>query len=283
MSIRNKLSDKKTKLAKTKTRIKNHPANVTDYADGSFLSVDIEIITPNPEQPRRYFKPEALEELSQSIKQRGVLQPVIIRKGNDGKVVLIAGERRFRAAKMAGLEKIPAILSTGNPLEIAIIENLQRENLSPIEEAEALDKLMKEFDYTQEQLAKAIGKARSTITEILSINKIPDNIREECRTSDIPKSHLIEVAKQKTPKQMNSLLREIKDDGLKTSHIRQKTRPKTAPALPQKAPADIALECINKLVEAILKIDFDSMKKTEKKRISKALEELTEVMGEKGI
>lgn len=283
MSIRDKLANKKSKLAGTKEKTKDHPANVSDYDEGSMLSVDIDLITPNPEQPRHYFNPESLAELSQSIKQKGVLQPVIIRKGDDGKVLLIAGERRYRAAKMAGLKKIPAILSKGNPLEIAIIENLQRENLSPIEEAEALARLMKEFKYTQEQLAEVVGKARSTITEILSINRIPDNLRELCRTSDIPKSHLIEVAKQETPRLMKALLNDIENNDLKTSHLRQKTRPKLSAVLPEKAAVDIALDRINKLVEAILKIDFDSMNKAEKKKISKALEELNDALGEKGI
>lgn len=281
MSIRDKLANKKTKLARTKEKTKDHPANVSDYDEGSMMSVDIDLITPNPEQPRHYFNPDTLEELSQSIKQKGVLQPVIIRKGNDGKVLLIAGERRFRAAKMAGLEKIPAILSKGNPLEIAIIENLQRENLSPIEEAEALKRLMNEFDYTQDQLAKVVGKARSTITEILSLNRIPKDLREECRTSDIPKSHLIEVAKQETPALMRSLLNDIENHDLKTSHIRQQTRPqKEAPA---RSLAVIAVEQINRLINSISKVDLKSIDKDEKKQLSKALKELIKTLEKQGL
>lgn len=281
MSIRKKLSDKKSKLARTKIKSSDHPANVTDYEDGSFLTVDMQIIEPNPNQPRQFFNSETLAELSESIKQKGVLQPVIIRKGNDGKVFLIAGERRYRAAKMAGLEKIPAILSKGNPLEIAIIENLQRENLSPIEEAEALARMINEFKYTQEQLAKVIGKARSTVTEILSLNKIPEELREKCRTSDIPKSHLIEVAKQKNPDLMSSLLNDIESEDMKTSHIRQKTRPVKEPA--KRSPVIIAVEQINRIIHSIAKVDLTAIDKDEKKQLTKALKELVKLLEKQGL
>lgn len=281
-SIRDKLANKKTKLASTKEKTKDHPANVSDYDEGSMMSVDIDLITPNPDQPRHYFNPDSLKELSQSIKQKGVLQPVIIRKGNDGKVLLIAGERRYRAAKMAGLEKIPAILSKGNPLEIAIIENLQRENLSPIEEAEALERLMKDFDYTQEQLAKVIGKARSTVTEILSLNKLPENLREKCRASDAyPKRLLIEVSKQKSTRDMTSLFNKINKDNLDSDTVRSITRTKNE--TPKRSPAEIALEQINNLIISILRFDLKTFDKDEKKQLSKALNELINVLEKKGL
>lgn len=282
MNLREKLASKKTKLAVTKEKIKDHPANISDYEDGSMLSVDIELITPNPDQPRHYFNPETLEELSQSIKQKGVLQPVIIRKGNDGQVLLIAGERRYRAAKMAGLKKIPAILSKGNPLEIAIIENLQRENLSPIEEAEALARLMKEFEYTQEQLAKVIGKGRSTIAEILSLNKLPDDLRDQCRESDkYPRRLLLEVSKQKSESDMTSLFDKINNDNLDSKTVRSITRNK--PETPRKSHAEVALEQVHKLINSILKVDLKTIDKDEKKQLSKALKELTKTWEKQGL
>lgn len=282
MNLREKLASKKTKLAVTKEKIKDHPANISDYEDGSMLSVDIELITPNPDQPRHYFNPDTLEELSQSIKQKGVLQPVIIRKGNDGQVLLIAGERRYRAAKMAGLKKIPAILSKGNPLEIAIIENLQRENLSPIEEAEALARLMKEFEYTQEQLAKVIGKGRSTIAEILSLNKLPDDLRDQCRESDkYPRRLLLEVSKQKSESDMTSLFDKINNDNLDSKTVRSITRNK--PETPRKSHAEVALEQVHKLINSILKVDLKTIDKDEKKQLSKALKELTKTWEKQGL
>lgn len=282
MNLREKLASKKTKLAVTKEKIKDHPANISDYEDGSMLRVDIELITPNPDQPRHYFNPDTLEELSQSIKQKGVLQPVIIRKGNDGKVLLIAGERRYRAAKMAGLKKIPAILSKGNPLEIAIIENLQRENLSPIEEAEALERLMKEFNYTQEQLAKVIGKGRSTITEILSLNKLPDDLRDQCRESDkYPRRLLLEVSKQKSASDMTSLFDKINNDNLDTKTVRSITRNKQE--IPRKSHTEIALEQVHKLINSILKVDLKTIDKDEKKQLSKALKELIKTWEKQGL
>ena len=184
-SIRKKLAGKKTKLAATQKKEADHPASLNNFTDGSFYQIEINLIEPDPNQPRQYFDPEALAELSESIKQKGVLQPVIIRRDKDGKIWLVARERRFRAAKMAGLEKIPAILTTGNPAEISLIENIQRENLNPIEEAQAMDRMVKEYKYTQEQLAQVIGKARTTITQTLSLNKLPDEIKTQCPREDI--------------------------------------------------------------------------------------------------
>lgn len=185
MSIRKKLAEKKTKLSAPRERLEDHPVRLHDYKDGDFYNVDLDMILPSPNQPRKYFDPVSLNELSQSIKQKGVLQPVIIRKGDNNKFYLVAGERRFRAAKKAGLEKIPSVFTTGNATEIALIENLQREDLNPIDEAEALKQMMEEYNYTQDQIAKIIGKAKSTISEALSLNRFPDSIKKKVRRADI--------------------------------------------------------------------------------------------------
>ena len=143
--LKDKLAQAKTKLAIPKETLEDHPANLNNYQESAFYNVDIELIKPNPHQPRKFFDPDSLAELAQSIKEKGVLQPVIIRKDKTGQIHLVAGERRLRAAKNAGLEKIPAILTSGNPMEISLIENLQRDNLRPIEEAEALGRMMEEY------------------------------------------------------------------------------------------------------------------------------------------
>ena len=142
--------------------------------------IKISDIVPCSFQPRTEFDRDALESLAQSIKEKGVLQPLLVRKKND-KYEIIAGERRWRAAQLAGLEKVPAIvkdLSDSETLEIALIENLQRENLSAIEEAEGLNRLMNEYEYTQEVIGKVIGKSRSYIANTLRLLGLPEEIKQ---------------------------------------------------------------------------------------------------------
>ena len=162
------------------------------------IEVDLANLRPNPDQPRTNFRPETLEELAESIKQHGLIQPIAVVNDNDkeGSFIIVAGERRFRAYQRLGRNSIPAIITSGNPDEIALIENIQREDLSSIEEAEALAKMMNRHNYKQEELAKVIGKSRTTVTELLSLNALPDEIKNKCRTSDmVSKSVLIEVVR----------------------------------------------------------------------------------------
>ncbi len=196
-----------------------------ELQEGKFHWVKIDRITADPKQARKFFNYESLEQLSQSITQKGMLQPVIIKKGSNGEFHLAAGERRLRAAKMAGLITIPALLTTGNALEISLIENLQRENLKPLEEAEALANMMKEFGYTLEQLGQVLNKAKSTLSETLSLNKLPDSVKEELWRTDIyPKRLLVEIAKQEVPEMMISLFSQVKNGNLKSGQVREITR-----------------------------------------------------------
>lgn len=221
LSIKDKLAGKDTKLAEGMGRLHNHPIIQDDYHEGSFFTIDVSKICTDPHQPRKYFDPASLSELCESIKRKGVLQPVLIRKDADGKIWIVAGERRYRAAKMAGLGRVPAILTKGNPYEIALIENLQREDLVPIEEAEALERLAVDYRYTHEDLSQTIGKARSTITEILSLNKLPESIKAECRSSSIyTRRLLVEIAKCETEDEMVLLFERAKNEGFKSDHVR---------------------------------------------------------------
>jgi len=265
-SIRDKLAQKKTKLAEPKDKAKTFQDLIGNYQEGSFYNVDIGQINANPYQPRQYFDSEALDELSQSIKEKGMLQPIVIRRDKDGSIFLIAGERRLRAAKQAGLDKIPAILTKGNPIEISLIENLQREDLKPIEEAEALGRMIDEYNYTQEQLALAIGKARTTITETLSLRKLPEEVRNECRRADnYPRRLLVEIAKQKTPEAMALLLNKVKEGNLKSDQVRDLTRKRTKKAY--RTPTAIATERVLKLSRLLAKVDFEMSEKDEKERL----------------
>lgn len=234
------------------------------------------MIIPDPNQPRKYFDPDSLKELSTSISQKGVLQPVIIRKQPNGKIYLVAGERRYRAAKMAGLERIPAILTKGNPMEIAMIENLQRENLRPVEEAEALGRMADEYGYTHEQLAFTIGKARSTITETLSLNRLPEEIKEECRHADIyPRRLLVEVAKQEDVDRMRVLFRKIKASGLSSTQVREITRKKAGKG---PTPAATALQKISGLHKCLQALDLSTATDDEATKVLAGLHELRELI-----
>jgi len=135
---------------------------------------------PGRQQPRKYFNEAALKELSASIKEKGVLQPIIVSRTGDGTFGLIAGERRWRAAVLAGLKKIPALIknvASKDSLEIALIENIQREDLNPIETAEAFNRLLTDYSLTQEELADRVGKERATVANYLRLLKLPDEIK----------------------------------------------------------------------------------------------------------
>ncbi len=144
------------------------------------LNLDIDRILPGEQQPRKTFNDDSLRELSESIKEKGVLQPIIVSRVGDGTFRIVTGERRWRAATLAGLKKIPALiknLASKDALEVALIENLQREDLNPIETAEAFNKLIKDFKLTQEEISIKVGKDRATIANYLRILKLPEEIK----------------------------------------------------------------------------------------------------------
>jgi ParB family chromosome partitioning protein len=155
-------------------------------------------IFPNPEQPRSEFGD--LTELTESIKEKGVLEPLLVKPTDDGKFMIIAGERRWRASQLAGLAEVPCIEMTVDEkgiAEIALIENLQRKDLTVWEEADGLAALKEKFGYTQDEIAQKISKGRTTVTELLTIAGLPKEIREKCRATNInAKAMLLEVARQ---------------------------------------------------------------------------------------
>lgn len=154
--------------------------------------IAISKLKPGVFQPRGYFEESSLQELSDSIKINGVLQPIIVRLTNDDNYEIIAGERRFRAATMAGLEQVPVIIrdiDDKQALEIAIIENIQRENLTPIEEADAYKRLQAEFDYTQEQMASVLGKSRSHLANMLRLLTLPKSVKDMLDSGELSMGH----------------------------------------------------------------------------------------------
>ncbi|MBA4320993.1 MAG: chromosome partitioning protein ParB, partial [Flavobacterium sp.] len=173
------------------------------YKTRKLYQLDITLLKPDQNQPRKYFDETAINELTESIKQLGVLQPIIFRVDENNNPILVAGERRFMASQKAGLTKIPAIYIDGKADEIAIVENLLRMDLTPLEEAEALQTMKAKYQYTDDQLSQVIGKARTTISDILIINNLPDAIKENCRQSNVvPKTTLSKIARMKSPDKM---------------------------------------------------------------------------------
>jgi ParB family chromosome partitioning protein len=167
------------------------PEAESPTGEAKFHELDIELIIPSDFQPRERFDREKLEKLARSIREEGVLQPILVRP-HEEKYQLVAGERRLRAAREAGLKKIPAFVKEINDeqlLELALIENLQREDLNPVEEAEAYQKLMQKFDYTQEQIADKVGKDRTSITNYLRLLNLPEKVKNHLIEGKITAGH----------------------------------------------------------------------------------------------
>lgn len=161
-------------------------------SEQNITKINLNDIVVNPFQPRQNFDEDALNNLADSIKNRGVLQPILVVENHNGKFQLVAGERRYRASKIAEMSDIPAIIvnmTQKEQLEVAILENVQRENLTPVEEADGYKRLISEFNYTQENVAKAVGKSRSHITNILRLLTLPDEIKDMLAKGDITFGH----------------------------------------------------------------------------------------------
>lgn len=175
------------------------------------ININLSELRVNPYQPRKNFDEEALQELSNSIKEHGVFQPIIVKKSIKG-YEIIAGERRFRASKMAGKETIPAIVrefTDAQMMEIALLENLQRENLSAIEEAIAYKAMLEKLELTQEELAKKVGKSRSHITNILGLLRLPNEVQTMITKKEITMGHARAISKLESSAEMISLANQI--------------------------------------------------------------------------
>lgn len=184
--------------------------------DRTYLLCDIDLIHPNRYQPRRKFSEEELEELSRSIREQGVIQPLVVRKNSHG-YELIAGERRLRAAKLAGLTQVPIVvkeLSDSQMLEMSIVENVQREDLNPLEESGAYHRLMTEFSLTQEQVADRVGKSRSAIANFLRLRQLPEEIKATLMDGSISLGHAKVLLGAKNTAQQMEIWRQIVTKGL---------------------------------------------------------------------
>lgn len=187
-------------------------------ADNSkLLTVPIDSVIPNPFQPRKTFSEESLQELSSSVKMYGVLQPLLVAQLDGGQYLLIAGERRLRAAKLAGLEAVPVLAGCFNSqevAEVALIENLQREDLHFLEEAEGYELLLQEFSITQEQMAERVGKKQSTISNKLRLLKLSPTVRSIIREQSLTERHARALLALDSEESQKSVLQAVVENGL---------------------------------------------------------------------
>ena len=210
--------------------------------------IDINDIKPNRNQPRKKFDPESISELAASIQEHGIIQPLIVCKAEQG-YELVAGERRWRAAREAALDKVPCLVreftSEENAL-IAIIENMQREDLDPIEEAEGLEKMMKEYGFTQEEVSRSVGKSRPYITNSLRLLKLPQDIREKISEGAISAGHARALLSVKTIALQEQICQKIIKDGMSVREtenlVRKGGKSRKAPARSKKDPDIVAVE-----------------------------------------
>ena len=253
-------------------------AKAVAYEKGKLYDLPLTSVQPDPEQPRKYFDEQALAELSASIVSHGVLQPILVRQGVDGVFIIVSGERRYQAAKNAGLATIPAIITDGEPAEISIIENLLRENLTAIEEAEAIERLRGVHEYTVADLAGALGKSDTAISAMLSLNKLPAEVKDDCRNDPkTARSILVEIAKLKTPEKMVALYTKYKESGLTRGEIRKKTA-KVKPVDPN-APVDLTF--VDQFYDKLYMLDDTKLSAEQKVALNHNLEKMRSMIYQK--
>ena len=231
-----KSADKKesSKQAKADTAAKK--SDETEASQGGVLYIDIIDIKPNTGQPRKHFDEEKLEELASSIQQHGLIQPIVLRKLKTG-YEIVAGERRWRACRIVGLKEVPCIvkeLTDEENMLLAIIENMQREDLNPIEEAEGLKQMIDTYGLTQEQVSYSVGKSRPYITNSMRLLKLPEEVRTLTASGEISVGHAKALAAVKDRDKQITLAKKTAKDGLSVRQIELMAKETKAPA--RKAP-----------------------------------------------
>jgi ParB family transcriptional regulator, chromosome partitioning protein len=225
------------------------------YADASVQEVPINLIVPNPYQPRKSFDQNQLQELADSIKEHGVIQPLVVNQTENG-YELVVGERRFRASQLAGLVKVPVIVKSGmkdqTKLEVALIENIQRQELNPIEEAQAYEKLMRMFGLTQEKVAQKVGKSRPAIANTVRLLNLPAEIQRGIVERNISEGHARAILGLTGVERQLALYKMILEQGLNVRQVEAKVRelmarPRLEAAGPDPKTLAIETELRNKL------------------------------------
>ena len=199
-------------------------SDIQTEGSSSINEIDLNKIKVNPNQPRREFNPEALQELAESIKEIGIIQPITLRETAEDEYQIIAGERRFRASQMAGLKTIPAYIRTANDenvMEMALIENIQREDLNSVEIALAYQHLLDQYNLTQERLSERVGKNRATIANYLRLLKLPAEIQMGLQNKQIEMAHARALVSLSDPKLQVKMYREIVENGYSVRRVEE--------------------------------------------------------------
>jgi ParB family transcriptional regulator, chromosome partitioning protein len=218
------------------------PETPADAAAGELLELPVTLIKPNPNQPRTHFDPDALTALAASIEASGVVQPLLVRPLADGSYELVAGERRWRAAQQAGLEKVPAVVrdqAEPERLQAALIENMVREDLNPVEEAKACSALVEDLGLTKEELARRVGRNRATISNLIRLLELPDEALEMLERKELSEGHGRAILGAAGNDVRRRLAREAKAGGWSVRETENRVRLAGQPkARPRKAPLD---------------------------------------------
>ena len=231
------------------------------------IDINLNDLRANPYQPRKVFNDEALNDLAESIKEHGVFQPIIVKKSIKG-YEIIAGERRVRASKLAGLEKIPAIIRNLNDeqmMEIALLENLQRENLSAIEEAVAYKSMIEKLNLTQEELSKKVGKSRSHITNILGLLRLPKEVQEMVAHNKLSMGHARVLSKLEDNDKILEMARQIVERKIPVRELEQQTEDKAKKVKIERHPKSTNNDF--KYVEELLREKLDTKVKIKDRKI----------------
>ncbi len=240
----------------------------TDYIKGRIYKIEVGLLQPDPQQPRKHFDPEAINELTASVRKLGVLQPVLFRRDDQGALFLVAGERRLIASQRAGLTKIPGIYVEGKYREISLVENILRENLTPVEEAEGMKLLMAEEGYSQTQLAEMLGKTQSSVSKTMTIANLPEDILAQVRGNpNIPKTMLLEAASARTEKGMRTVFNRYM--------IREAKKAAAATAAKPRSSHEAAI--INQVVlfqDKLFKVDLSNWNEENRQDLAVALQDV---------
>src|SRR3989441_111221 len=231
--------------------------------------VPLRDVHPNPDQPRKHFDEEKLGELAASIKAHGLLQPIVVRPTAAG-LEVVAGERRFRAAQLAGIDRLPALVrEVEDPLELALIENLQREDLAPLEEAEGLAALIARHGYSHREVAELLGKSRPYVSNILALMRLPDAVKVDLQRDGgaVSRELLMGVARQEDPEAALALWRRLQLGVLSVRRFREEK----AGRRPERAAAAEVLAAARRMNRALVRLLTDELPTSEGARIARAL------------
>lgn len=239
-------------------------------------SLPVERIQPDPSQPRKAFDEEAIASLAASIQEKGLLQPITVRKAEDG-FIIVAGERRWRAHQHAQMTKIRAFISNvadaNEAFEIALIENLQREDLTPFEEAAGIAELMKRKHYKQKQAAQVVGRSTSQVSRLLKLNGLPTVVKEKVVTSQLSQDQLFRIAEQDTPEAMLKLYSKIVQTGLNVRETRQAAKgEETTPT----HPLVLKISRFEQFLARTDPVELDQLEGAERQELSSLLDRLAE-------